>query len=624
MMQSMRNSAKIIFFIVLVAFAGFMILQGLMSLFIDPTQGGKIAPQGVIGIINGAEITVTEFENNYRPKAQALFQNDDDGEPTDEELSRIRDEVWSQITTITNLRLEATRHGIIVSDAEVAEYMRLTPPQDLIALPDFQTDEKFDIAKYRSWLRNAATSPNRELIFFLSNFESQIRQQVLIARLQSLVASMVKVTKSEAKENFIKKNEKTKVKYIFIPQDDFSSEEIIIPEADILARYEADKESYKRPEQAVISYVKFPKQPGEDDYKENLNLADSLYNAAKEGADFAELAKQFSEDTGSGKKGGDLGWFGEGRMVKPFWEATIALDKIGDISKPIRSQFGWHIIKLTGRRETDDPNTPDDTSDKKAEYQASHILIKVEMSNNTLAELEVKANNFVQDAITNGFKESAEDFGLDATQSKPFSDGGFIPGLGPLQEASDFAFNSKPGNVSDVISTRNEFMVAVLDQINPESFTPLDEVRERLTKTLERDKRVDLAFEQAGTYAEEIKNGSSLEDIAESAGKTVLEPDYFARHEFIQKVGSDAEFIGAAFRLSPENRFSDAVRSTSGAYILEFVDFQPADTPQFTAKADSLTQDLISTKRQEAWSRWVNSLMKDAEIEDYRSFYYGG
>jgi len=88
MMQSMRNSAKIVFFLVLVAFAGFMIFQGLMSFFMDPTRGGKVAPQGVIGIINGAKITVTEFENIYRPKAQALFQKDDDSEPTDEELSK--------------------------------------------------------------------------------------------------------------------------------------------------------------------------------------------------------------------------------------------------------------------------------------------------------------------------------------------------------------------------------------------------------------------------------------------------------------------------------------------------------------------------------------------------------
>ncbi len=568
MMQSMRNSAKIVFFLVLVAFAGFMVLQGLMSLFIDPTQGGKIAPQGVIGIINGAEISVTEFENNYRPKAQELFQKED--EPTDEELARVRDEVWNQVTTITNLRLEAVKHGILVTDAEVAEYMRITPPQDILTLPDFQTDERFDLAKYQVWLQQVATAPpNAELLYFLRNFESQIRQQILISRLQNLAASMVKITKTEALENHIKKGEKVKVRYLYIPQDDFSSEEITIPEMDIQANYEADKETYKLPQQAVVSFVKFPKQPGDADYAEIKGLVDSLYTSATAGDDFAELAKQFSDDPGSGKNGGDLGWFPEGRMVKAFFEATRNLDNIGDISAPVRTQYGWHIIKLTGRREIDDPATPEDTSDMKQEYMASHILIKVETSNKTLAELEARANAFVQDAVTNDFKESAEDFGLEITQSKPFSKGGFISGLGPITQVSDFAFSSNPGDVTDVITARNEFAVAVLDEIVPESYTPLDDVRARITATLQREKRVDMAFEQAAAIARGIKEGGSLDEAARTAGKTVMEPEFFARHETAGNAGSDAAFIGSAFRLSPENRFSDAVRSTGGAYIQE-------------------------------------------------------
>ena len=187
MMQTMRNSAKIVFFLVLVAFAGFMILQGLLSIFSDPTRGGRAAPQGVIGIVNGQDISVAAFENLYRPKAQALYQKED--EPTDEELSRIRDEVWNQLTTITNLRIEAAKHGIAVTDAEVAEYMKLTPPQDLLTLPDFQTEGQFDLSKYQSWLRQVAGTNNPDLVYFLRNFEDQMRQQILISRLQNLVAS---------------------------------------------------------------------------------------------------------------------------------------------------------------------------------------------------------------------------------------------------------------------------------------------------------------------------------------------------------------------------------------------------------------------------------------------------
>jgi len=619
MMQTMRNSAKIVFFLVLVAFAGFMILQGLLSIFSDPTQGGRVAPQGVIGIVNGQEIPVAAFENLYRPRAQALYQEED--EPTDEELSRIRDEVWNQLTTITNLRLEAAKHGIVVTDAEVAEYMKLTPPQDLLTIPDFQTEGQFDLSKYQAWLRQVAGSNNPELVYFLRNFEDQMRQQILLSRLQNLVASMVRITPAEARDDYINNNEKTQVKFLFIPQDYYASDSIEIPESEILARYEADKEQYRLPKQAVVSYVNIPKAPGDNDYNEVKGIIDSLYERAISGEDFAELAENNSDDPGSAKNGGDLNWFTHGRMVEPFWEAAKSLKDVGDISAPFKTQYGWHIVKLTGRRDNrnPDPNDPE----TKTEFRASHILVKVEMSNATLTQLQSKAENFIKDATDNGFNEAAEDFGLTVTQTEPFSEG--VPSRTvPTRELSPFAFNAEPGEISDVIDTRNGFLVARLDQINPESFNPLENVRERLTATMQREKRVEMAYDYASKLYKDIEAGRTLEEVAQAAGKTVITTEPFTRHDYLKSgPGSDASFIGAAFRLSPEDRYSKPVKSTSGAYLLEYVDSQPADTLQFTVKADSLTQDMLVNKRKDAWSRWVNTLMQDADIQDYRSYYYG-
>lgn len=621
MLQTMRNSAKLVFFLVLLAFAGFMILQGLISIFSDPTRGQEGPPQGIIGIVNGHEITVRAFENLYRPRAQALFQEEE--EPSEEELAGIRDEIWNQLTTITALNIEASKHDIEIADAEVAEYMKLTPPQDLLTVPEFMTDDQFDLAKYQSWLRQIATTNNPELVNFLQNFESQVRQQVMLSRLQNLVASMVRITPASAEEDFVLKNEKVKVRYILIPRTEFSSVEIEVPDSEVLARYEAEKESYRKPQQAVVSYVSIPLVPGDNDFNEVTDFADSLYNRAVAGDDFAELAREHSDDPGSAQKGGDLGWFGRGRMVEQFWEATKALQEIGDISRPIKTQYGWHIIKLTGRREVKNLKDPSSTGEKEIECQASHILVKVEMSNTTRAQLQAKAENFITDALESGFEESAGDFDLKVSQTQPFSEGGFIPDLGPVKELSDFAFNSNPGDISEVISNRSALIVARLDQIIPESFTPLEEVKDRIAETIEREKRVDLAYDKAAELTQQVESGKTLDEIANETKRTVMETDYFARHEFVKNVGSDASFIGAAFRLSPQQRFSGPVRSGGGVYIMELVDFQSADTTQFTAHADSLTRDLRNSKRQEAWNNWVSNLMKNAEIKDYRSYYYG-
>ena len=521
---------------------------------------------------------------------------------------------------MTILEIQAKRHNIEISTAEVAEYMRISPPQDILQLPDFQTEGNFDIQKYQLWLQQMAASNQPELLRFLINFENQIRQQLLINRLQEFITSTVRITETELRDSFFEKNEKVKVKYILIPRSDFEDTVTEIPEAEILAKYETDKENYVKPEQAIVSYVQFIKSPGDDDYAQVKQRIHSLRNELKAGADFAEMAKEVSEDVGSGVNGGDLGWFGEGKMVQPFWEATKKLKNTGDISEPVKTQFGWHIITLTGKKE----NPAGLGNEPGMEYKASHILLKVELSQATLAAIEERANNFIQDAVVYGFEESAEDFQLDVVETTPFSKGGFIPNLGSVPEISDFAFEGKAGDISDVISARNSFMVCQLVKRDPLGFTPFEEVRDRLEKTLLFQKQAEEAQEYAAKLRQEMADGKSFEEIAESDGKLIEETDYFARIEFISKVGSDPNFIGTAFSLSEDIPISEAVESRAGAYIIKFIDRQPADTTRFVAEQDSLLQREQDRERREIWSKWVNSARQNAEIEDYRHFYYGG
>jgi parvulin-like peptidyl-prolyl isomerase len=348
---------------------------------------------------------------------------------------------------------------------------------------------------------------------------------------------------------------------------------------------------------------------------------DSLYNELMAGANFAEMAKKISEDTGSGKKGGDLGWFGEGKMVQPFWEAVLKLEDINDISEPVETQFGWHILKLTGKREAE----PGDVGDEPAmEYKASHILLKVFASPSTLAAIEERANGFVQDAVVYGFEESAEDFQMDIIKIEPFSKSGFIPKLGNVPAISDFAFDAKAGDISDVILARNSLIVCQLDKRIPPGYSPLEEVRDRVEQALLSQKQIEEAQKHAAGLRQDIEDGKSFEDMAASDGKQIEETDYFARYEFVPKIGSDPKFIGAAFSLSDDNPISKGVESRAGSYILKYVDRQTADTTLLAAQQDSLLQSTQDKERREIWSRWINSAKQNAEIEDYRSFYYGG
>jgi len=618
MMQTMRNSAKIVFFIVLVAFAGFMILQGLTTIFSKNVGGEKSAPPGVIGEIDDTPIPMTYFENAYRPRVRDLMKENE--EPSEEELQKIRDEIWNNLITVTVLENEARRVGITITDPEIVEYMKMSPPQDLRDMAEFKTDGRFDFQKYQDWLRQAAASNDPQIVEFISNFENQIRQQLTLSRLQDFVISMERITPDEVKHDYLEKNEKAKVRYIFIPNSDFKETITEASDKDLRDQYEIDKEKYKNPAMASVSYVQFPKTPSDEDYAIVKVKADSLYREILAGADFGELAKTFSDDKNSGANGGDLGWFGEGMMVQPFWDATIKLARINDISEPVKTAFGWHIIKLTGKKEA----APDSlTGAEKYEYMASHILLKVDPSPQTIAAVEEKANEFLKEATTEGFEKTAKDYELEIKDTGNFGKDGYIQAFGKQPDMANFAFGSNPKDISKVISTRAAFVVCALPKQSPESIPSFDEVKDQAKESYLFIKRVDAAYERTKELAAEVAKGKSFEEVGQVAGKPILETDYFARHEFVPKVGSDPDFIGAAFGFSNKNPLPKAVKARGGAYLMQFVDRQEPDTAFFAAHSDSLIQDALSTKRKNFWPKYVNEIKTKAKIVDYRQYYYG-
>jgi parvulin-like peptidyl-prolyl isomerase len=533
-------------------------------------------------------------------------------------MEQARTQIWNNLTNIMLIQQEAGKHKILVTDREVADYMRHSPPKDILEAPDFQTEGQFDLSKYQMWLQQLALSPDPRHHALLQDLENQIRNQILVSRMQDIVLSTIKITKHDARRDFVEKQEKVKVRYIFIPGGDFDSTITSVPESEVRARYEKEREQFKQNEMAVLDYASLPRSMSAEDSTAIKSEIDKIYGELKGGADFAEEATAFSEDPGSAAKGGDLGWFGEGKMVKEFWDATSSLNNIGDFSEPFTSQFGWHIVKLTGKR-----SAKDDKGVEKPEYQASHILIRFEPSQATLSNIEQKANNLGLDAEKLGLKEAAKDYAIAVAESKPFTRGSQVPGIGQQQDLNDFAFDGKIGEVSDVISNRNGFYVCSINRRIPAGVTPFAEVKQRLEGTVLREKRVELAHKRGQELADELSHGKSLNETAALAGKQIIETDYFNRTQFIPRVGSDADFIGAAFNLGPERPVSSVIKAKTGAYFMQFVDRQAADTTGFAAVSDSLVNSMIENKRKDSWSKWLTSIKQNAKIEDYRSVYYG-
>jgi peptidyl-prolyl cis-trans isomerase D len=606
MMKSIRTAAKPIYVIVIVAFVGTIIFAWGMDL----TSKNK-RPPNAIGRVNGEEISIDAFYRTYESKYNSLLETNTD--PGEEDIDKAREDAWNTLVSQALIGQELDKYNITVTPKELAEYVKVMPPQELAQAEDLMTDGQFDVMKYQNYLQNLATSQDPQAEQILLYIESTVKSQVMINKLQQLVISTVYLSPAEVLENYRDKNEKVQVKYAYISEANVDTSNIEITDDMLLARYEQDKDTdYRTEETATLKYVEFKKAPSQADQDSVKREIDNIYDQLKNGADFAELAREYSQDR-SGQDGGDLGWFGRGRMVKPFEEAAFGLEKVGDISEPVQSQFGWHIIKLTGKRDTNDKG------EKEEQVKASHILLKTEPSAQTLIDLKDKAERFRQMAIGDGFEQAVQDDSLNEITTPPFTRGASIRNIGMNNSLNDLAFKGKEGAISQVIDIRSAYVVATRDSIIPEGYKPFDEVKDRIRSIVRRELINNKTYAMGDSlYAIMADQNLTLEQMAQKAGLPVKETELFARTDFVKNVGSDPAFIGAAFSLTRENPRSKPVESRSGCYLMELVGKNPIDKAKYEAMSDSLYQEELSQKRQDAWRNWYRDVYENAKIEDFR------
>lgn len=333
-----------------------------------------------------------------------------------------------------------------------------------------------------------------------------------------------------------------------------------------------------------------------------------IYNQLKSGADFEQLAKEKSTDPGSGAKGGDLGWFGKGQMVKEFENAAFK-GKIGVVQRPVKSQFGWHIIKVT------------DKSNKK--FVVESISNKIVPSATTLDAIYNDASDFQFLADENGFEKEATALGYNIVETNSFQqNSGFVPGLGSNKSLIQYSFEMEQNEVMPVFKFETGYVVAMVSGIEKAGYQSMDEVKQIITNKTRREKKADKAQSIALEAREKIGSGDDLNIAKEVYPKAkVASVNNYPPSGVVPGLGREFKFAQKSLEL-PVFEISDPFKGNRGSFILKVTSKTPFDSTSYSIQKNTIRNILLTQKRSSIFSQWIEGIKEEADVVDNRHQFY--
>ena len=600
MMSTMRKNTATVLWILVFAFIGTIIFSWGMGGF-----KGQYEP-GVLAKVNGVKITREQYDQALQNRFNYERQVSETGQIDENRTDQLRTEVWDGLVNEILLNQARDKSGIVVGDKEIAIAVKNNPPASITSSPNFvDSTGRFDWDFYYSVLQDPQN------IDFVISIENSARQQLLQQKMLSRIASVDHISDLEAKASYVRENTKGSVSYIFVATRDFVEDTTGITDQMLRSEYRGRQEEFKIEENRIVEMASIPDEPSREDSLDARRLMQHIQDRLAAGDSFEEMAKEYSED-GSAQDGGDLGWFGRGRMVKPFEEAAFDAT-VGEVVGPVQTQFGYHLIRVDDRR-TDDKGAP--------EIKARHILVRVERSPETLDDIRNRADAFREEAEEQGFHEAARVFNIEIDTLTKVSRTGFLPRIGRNKAATEFLFNRPKGDISPVYSYRQGFAVLRVIEVEKAGVKPFEEVRPTLLKDLALEHRLAKASERADSLYQLIETGQTLEQVAAEAGLEVKSTTReFKMGEYVANVGRDAAFSVAALELE-QGSISKPVKTDKGYYLIRL---DSKTTPNMDNWADIRDQEIgkIYQQRQNiVLNSWIQEQRDKADIEDYRYLYY--
>jgi peptidyl-prolyl cis-trans isomerase D len=603
MLKAMRKNTKIVLWVVIAAFLGTIVFAWGMQYTASQQMKNYVAK------VNGEKITADEYLFYFDRLAKQWEAQNPQSEMPEDQRARLHYDAWRELLRNVLMQQQIERYGLGVTDGEIVEFLQkyYYAVPELMQLEVFQTNGQFDYNKYLAIMnsKDPAAGP------FWAQIEAMVRPKILEFKLSNSVFSTARVSNQDIVNRYKEYNEYYKVKIIHVRSDQFRMQVTNPSEEEVRSEFQKNNKKYRWSERAFIKFVRFAKGSGLEDEQriedEALALREKVLKATDSAA-FARLAKEFSQDPTSVQNGGDLGWFGRGQMVPPFDSAAFGL-KPGELSFPVRTSFGWHLIKLWAKEK-----------DKKGErVHASHILLKIGPNAEAREQLKTMADDFARRAKVSGFEKAAIELQYTVDSSNIFTQDASITGLGFFPEINQFVFSNKSGSISPVYNMSEFLVVVKVEKRYPAGIPKYAEARNLVHADLKRRKTIELAHQRVEGIWRSVQGGTPFNEAAAQFNETVATEHIWGWGAWVPGMGDAPAFLGAVIRAHQQKqRFIPPVPTDLGYALGELVQYLPYDAARFAAAKDSTTQSLYQKRRTDALNAWLAQLQRDADLEDYR------
>lgn len=613
MLKIFRDNLKYlswILWLVVIIFIAFVFVD-----FGGGLSGGP-GPRAAAATVGDRTVSYRDFEREYR-RLETQYRQAFGGQLTPEMIDQMKLPLMALERLVDQELLleEADRIGLSASDLEVR--------QAILEIPGLKDPQGRFVGKetYDRFLRVNGLG-HRE-------FEKTVRDELVLAKLQTIVASSVRIGDAEVEKAYRRQAERAAIRYFQIPSSRFAAEAQNVTPAELESHFAAHREEFRLPDQRVVDYLlvdtiktraQLTFEPAELEAYYRDNLADyqqeeqvrarhillrvdderSAEAAAAElervrarveaGEEFATLAGQISEDPGSKGRGGDLGYFRRGSMLPEFEEAAFGAEP-NALLGPLRTTLGYHLIQVLDHR----AGGQRPFSEVEAQVRARLAADRADTIAQARAEELARRIENEQLSTEEQWRALADGDVVTFATTAPFGPDDVVPGIGRKTPFASAAFSLAAGDASTPVKTPRGFAILRLKEELPARLPELAEVEAKVRAAVVRQRMTDAALAAGERAKRELQAGKALEAVAAELGAEVADSGEFAASGNIQGLGTHPEIAAAALALEP-GQFGGPVKTPTGAVVFEVVSRQRFDPQAFAGERDLTRANLERTE----------------------------